>query len=621
MVQMKKIYLIIICLLAFTQLKAQTPSDTKWTAGQDFCMSEDNMVNIWAKGRKIPGVYFEEYLPALFERRLDFKTFDLQGSTFQWILTGNNGGVTLTIDKDSIAVVQRYYDSFGYNKMQGEKIVAGSYPQSNFNSFKMAVPAESITSVSISVTHNLGLRLYINDILANEQITQIDLSRHQLQIVGPKANVCGKLQLPPTLTAKVSIDTAKKHQEILGFGGITTPTAYRLLSEEGKTQWWDLLKKYNLLIQREYPIGHQLKPDYSNWEHVGDAVPHNYGDNFPNGEISNFAYNTKIQQMGGEVVFEFWELPQWAIGKEGAKNIIIYDKYAAAIVNYCKTAKSKTGKAPAIVGIQNEITQSADTWENMTKYLRNALDEDGFTDVKIHMHNGSNFSSGIKALEAFSTDKETWDKIDFTASNMYDYQDYFTDPDGFDKLIKAWNSLLKEPLEKPFLSTELCINRGAYQSGSYRVALIMGELYHKNMVDLNAQSIMYCWLLVNNVQPSFSASRSLFTVDESNNNIPKPSSYQLRVFGAFSKHLLKGFQRITSSSSDPDLLVSAYSKENKNVVIILNRSTATKQVKLNDLPPVNAMEIASPYKENIGYEIDKKNGTITIEPGSIVTLF
>ncbi|MGF7077683.1 hypothetical protein [Mucilaginibacter sp. UYCu711] len=617
---MIKICLTTLCLLFIIELKAQN-TPTKWVNDQSFCLSDDNFVNIWGGGKKIPGAFFDEYLPAFFERKLAFKTFDLKGSTFQWILTGNNGGITLTIDKDSIELVQRYYDSFGFNKMQNQKISAGPYPQSKFSSFKISVTGKNINSVSLAITHNLSLKLYINDVLSNEQITQIDVSRHQLQIIGSKAGVCGELQTPATSHVEISVNSAKKYQEILGFGGITTPTAFNLLSNQGKSQWWDLLKKYNLLLQREYPVGQRLKPDFSNWDNLKDAVPHYYGDNFPNGEASDFAYNKKIQQMGGEVIFEFWQLPTWMVSKEGGKNTVVYDKYAAAIVNYCKTARVKTGKAPLIVGIQNEVTQAAEVWQEMTKHLRKALDDNNFKDVKIHMHNASNFNAGIKALKAFSSNDTTWRKIDYTASNLYDYQEYFTNPDGFDMLTKSWNNLLKSPLEKKFLSTEICINRPQYQSGSYRVAFLMGELYHKNIVDLNATALMYCWLLVNNVQPSYTASRSLFTIDESRNNTPKASSFQLRVFGAFSKNLLKGFQRVKISSSDQDLLISAYAKGKKNVVIILNRGTNSKEIKLTDLPEVTTMEIASPYLENTKQALKQNNKSLQIEPGSIVTLF
>jgi hypothetical protein len=89
---MMKVCLAIFCLLLFCELKAQN-SSSNWAADQNFCMSDGALVDIWGAGKKIPGTYFDEYLPAFFERKLAFETFDLKGSTFQWILKGNNGAL------------------------------------------------------------------------------------------------------------------------------------------------------------------------------------------------------------------------------------------------------------------------------------------------------------------------------------------------------------------------------------------------------------------------------------------------------------------------------------------------------------------------------------------------
>ncbi len=169
-------------------------------------------------------------------------------------------------------------------------------------------------------------------------------------------------------------------------------------------------------------------------------------------------------------------------------------------------------------------------------------------------------------------------------------------------------------------STEMCINAPKYQSGSYRVAFLMGELYHKNMVNLDAVSLMYCWLLINNTQPSFSASRSLFTIDKSRNMEPEASSFQLRVFGAFSRHLQKGSERIGASSSDPDLLVSAYAKGDKNTIIVLNRGNAPKKIDLSELGSVDKMELVNPYRENQELMISDKKEMV-LKPGEIVTFY
>ncbi len=97
-----------------------------------------------------------------------------------------------------------------------------------------------------------------------------------------------------------------------GFGGSPSVPTYERMSEEGKREYWALLKRYNLLIDREYPMGSELKPDLTNWTDLREATPHYYGDNFPNGEVSDFAYSKKAKELGGEVIYEMWALPAWA---------------------------------------------------------------------------------------------------------------------------------------------------------------------------------------------------------------------------------------------------------------------------------------------------------------------
>ena len=59
-------------------------------------------------------------------------------------------------------------------------------------------------------------------------------------------------------------------------------------------------------------MGSELKPDLSNIDNLADATPHYYGDNFPNGEVSDFNYSKQALALGGEVVYEMWALPPWA---------------------------------------------------------------------------------------------------------------------------------------------------------------------------------------------------------------------------------------------------------------------------------------------------------------------
>ena len=317
---------------------------------------------------------------------------NFNGSSIKWIFTGKNGGITIALSNDSIIMLQRYYDSFG---LHGEYIP----DYKRFSRFPEATWKKSVINykgklkdVIISMNHNLKLSLYVNGSRIAWQECQIDVDRHQLVFSGITGTFNGSIYSKSEALANVEADATDLKQKIVGFGAITSVKSYNELSDKGKDLWWKYIRDYNLLIQREYPIGQLLKPDLSNWDNLNDAVIHYYGDNYPNGEISDFNYNKKIQELGGFVVFEFWRLPDWMYevkkdinGKE--QRVLNYNKYSNAIVNYCQTAKAKTGKPPEIVGIQNEVTQTPETWAKMTITLRKALDDNGFKDVKIHMHN------------------------------------------------------------------------------------------------------------------------------------------------------------------------------------------------------------------------------------------
>ena len=204
---------------------------------------------------------------------------------------------------------------------------------------------------------------------------------------------------------------------------------------------------------------------------------------------------------------------------------------------------------------------------------------------------------------------------------MYDYQIFFLDPDGYDERIREWKEIVQD---KPFISTELCINNNKFQHDSYHLALTMGQLYHKNLALMDAKVIMYCWMLLNGPQPSFDATRSLFKVKLENNSRPIPSSKQLRVFGAFSKHLIKGMRRLEVENSNKDLLVTAYQNGQSKTLIILSRSSNPQKVKINwDAATFKNAEIVDTFKENISVNLNElfvSKNSLEILGGQIITL-
>jgi hypothetical protein len=227
-------------------------------------------------------------------------------------------------------------------------------------------------------------------------------------------------------------------------------------------------------------------------------------------------------------------------------------------------------------------------------------------------------SGGIKRGEAFRSSPEAWAATDYSASHMYDYQKHFTDPDGFDATLLKWKETVGN---KPFLSSELCINDSRYQLPSYRIALLMGQLYHKNLVLTDAAAICYCWTLLNVEQPSYGWTRTLCVPDPANGFVPKASSHQLRVFGAYSRRIREGMTRVHAKTDASDLLVSAFDGDaGHRTVVLLNRSTQPRAAKIIWRGArFEQMEIADPYRPNAVLHVPA-GGDVVIEPGAIVTL-
>jgi O-glycosyl hydrolase len=590
-----------------TRLQWQAPADVRRTT-IELGAGESEFYS-WGRGRDFR-FFFDEFLPALFERTIVLDEFDA-GSELQWIFTGEHGGFTVTIDHNEVSLNQRFYDSAAFNQLNKDNT---RHPELRSPAAKSACQ-EPLRAVTVTMDYRLGLSVALNGRTVLHEDCLLDVSRHQLRLAGGKGKVHGTMLQPNPEPAVVRVDPTVRHQTMMGFGGIATPTAYAQLSTEGKQQWWKLLREYNLLIQREYPIGTRLNQKMDNWDVIADATPHYYGDNFPNGEISDFSYIKQLRRLGGKVWFEFWALPPWVDNDA--------EKYAEAMVRYCQVSKEQAGAPPDIVGIQNEVDQPASMFQKMTLTLRRRLDQAGFNSVRIHMSDSGSLSGGIKRAEKFRSSEEVWAATDYSASHMYDYQSFFTNPDQFDIRLMQWKDLTGD---KPFLSTELCINNNKYQWPTYRVALMMGQLYHKNLVLADAVAVCYCWTLLNVVQPSYGWTRSLFVPDREHGFVPAASSHQLRVFGAYSRRIREGMFRVEAETDANDLLVSAFAADNSTgTVVLLNRSTKSRRVFVR-WPDVKftEMELVDPYYENDVRKAPdvRTDGTteITVEAGALITL-
>ncbi len=210
---------------------------------------------------------------------------------------------------------------------------------------------------------------------------------------------------------------------------------------------------------------------------------------------------------------------------------------------------------------------------------------------------------------------EAWSATDFTAAHQYDFQEFLANPDMYDARLRA---LHEASAGKPFLATEICLNDGAYQEPSYRIALQVGQLYQKDLTEADAEMLLYCWLLLDVEQPSFGASRSLMVPDRAKGEVPVASSFQLRVLGAFSRHVLKGMRRVETQTANGDLLTAGFTDGKRNSLIVLNRSTEAQRLRV-DWNGVRwaRMERTSFYDENTETAVP---GEIVVAPGEIVTL-
>ena len=579
-------------------------------------VSDGPLSQVWGRAEEIPRMFFPERLPAFFSKTIVLDNSLPRDAHLSWIFTGKEGGFTIEIGQSMVRVYQRFYDSYGLIDSHTTN------PERVVQEMAAAVPA-NIHTITVVLDAHLSLSVLVNGAQLVQQNCIIDVTRHQLLFQGPRTRhivLTGAL-LPTLITnAAVSVDATHRHQTIYGFGGSPSIPAYLGLSDSGKKLYWRILARYNLLIDREYPMGTNLLPDMSNLDNPADAKPHYYGDDFPNGELSNFPYNAETLKLGGKVIYEQWALPAWETrdytdpdGQEH-KGVANPAEWARAMVTYARLEKERTGRAPDVIGIQNEIQQPKEVTFEMVKTLRRELDAAGFKDVKIHMPDASFVALGVEVANTLRSDPEVWNAIDIAASHEYDYQDHFSDPDTFDAQLKA---LRQAYGDKPFLATEIALNSARLQSSSYRVAFNIGELYHKNMTLMDAIGIAYCWLILDVEQPNFGATRSLLVPDRFHGDVPVASSYQLRVLGAYSRHLREGMFRVDASSNNPDLLVSAYEgKDKMRTVIATNRSTSPQMLNVNWPGTIwSELERVSQYDEN------KREAGFTrtvIQPGEIV---
>jgi hypothetical protein len=582
----------------------------------------------WSRPDEIARAYFADPLPEFFVRTFELEAALPADGSVSWIFTGPHAGFTVTLSESQVKLSERFYDSTGLSD-------GGAYPSRTVFEATRAYTGEA-RSLSVVVDSHLSVSVALNgETLLTAHLT-FDVMRHQLMYSAPRTHadvVAGRMLAPQTTSATLDVRPDDRHQEMLGFGGSPSVPAYAALTVTGKERYWDILRRYNLLIDREYPMGSELKRDLSNLQNLADATPHYYGDNFPNSEVSDFDYSKRALAMGGEVIYEMWALPPWALvpwKPAGQPEILdAWNKhvreaadpeiYAQIVVGYCKLLKQHTGTAPQIVGIQNEVEEPPQVFATMTTTLRAALDAAGFRSTQIQMADAPFVAMAIGRVDDLKRDAAAWKDTDFIAAHQYDYQRFLANPDLYDARLKQLHAA---SAGKPFLATEICLNDGAAQEPSFRLAFQLGQLYAKDLNELDAEALLYCWLILDIEEPTFGGSRSLLVADRTRGGMPVASSFELRVLGAFSRHVRKGMRRVSVDTGSPDLLASAFTgATGAATLVVMNRSTAATTLHLRwaNPPAFRTLERTSAYAENQPEAYDAAKPMI-LAPGEIVTL-
>lgn len=131
-------------------------------------------------------------------------------------------------------------------------------------------------------------------------------------------------------------------------------------------------------------------------------------------------------------------------------------------------------------------------------------------------------------------------------------------------------------------------------------------------------AILYCWTILDVEQPTFGGSRSLLVPDRVNGWVPVASSFELRVLGAYSRHILKGMKRIGVESPDPDLLATAFAGDGNETLVLVNRaSTARKITVQGTAGSWNEIERTGPEEANA---VSAVPADLVIQPGEIAVL-
>ena len=162
--------------------------------GLDFRRGKgETFTNVWGRGKESKGVYPDELLSPLFIRKIIFRELDFQNGKVMWVFTGSKAGFTVELSQNKVRLLQRWYDSFGFHDVPSDtSIQFARFPQKEFIAADISYSGK-VFSVSLSYSHDLKIRLYLNGKLVATQLCIFDVTRHQLRYTGTDGVMAGTI--------------------------------------------------------------------------------------------------------------------------------------------------------------------------------------------------------------------------------------------------------------------------------------------------------------------------------------------------------------------------------------------------------------------------------------------
>ena len=160
--------------------------------------------------------YFDEFLPALFERTLVVNAPSIKRG-FRWIFTGERA--SLTIDHNGPTNVLylgiTYYDSPAFDVPNTE----GRNPQREVKTACFILPdSEAPRALTVRLDQKQTLVVLADGTPVLTTRWAHSFSRHQVQLTKGTNAVAFRLLTPQPRKVNVTVDSAKTHQTMLGWG-------------------------------------------------------------------------------------------------------------------------------------------------------------------------------------------------------------------------------------------------------------------------------------------------------------------------------------------------------------------------------------------------------------------